>query len=138
MSTSTSRTAILHHNLRGSGREVMVSAIEIGLDLSTEAGAPIAVWPYAALEFAAPPEHAELAELRMKHDDVYNLRLFGQELIDVVISRSPTLAKEKREARTNRALRVFDGLPASPLAALYIGLFIGAVWLIHWIAGFFE
>lgn len=126
-------TAILHHNLRGSGREVVLELEAAGLALSTETGGPIAVWPFPALTFVDSPRTEEVVELRISHDDIHYLRVFGKTLVEQIVDRSPSLSAQESERRTDKALDFWKAVPEEGQFWIVTGNLIAIVGSIIWI-----
>jgi hypothetical protein len=127
--------AILHNKMRGSGREVKLAFSEVGIEIWAQGDTPLAVWPYTAILLAAPLENDEMVALRLPHDDVLALHLFGREHIARVINSSPGLRKARWGQRYEWAYRVMIGVPDPARAVVFVLPIVGVMWLIMWLRG---
>ncbi|TDQ81365.1 hypothetical protein A8950_2433 [Dongia mobilis] len=92
-------SAILFNRIRGSGREVFISLNEFGVELTSSAGAPIAIWLYAAIRIVPNDAIDEPVALRLPHDDIHELQIANLAWVAAITERSPDLLSARRAAR---------------------------------------
>jgi len=130
--------AILFHRIRGSGREVRLCLGEHGVDLTSEAGAPIAIWPYETIHFVHKDATDAPLALRVAHDDTHELHIANPAWVAAITERSPKLLSARRTARWDLIGRIWSGVPDQAQAAVILGLLaalIGGIYtLFSWFA----
>lgn len=121
-------TAILHNNLRGSGREVVIFLGDAGIEITRVGGEEIGVWPYPAVAFADTWDGGDYVELRLPHDDVLVLRIHGRDWVERIIALSPALQAAQGNSRIERMLNFWGYLPGPAQAGILFGVLGGIVW----------
>lgn len=79
---------ILFNNLRGSGREVRIHLGRAGLELETETGNPVGIWPYSAIQ-RSDNGMAPGLELRLGQDQASTLQIFDEAGTAAILTRVP-------------------------------------------------
>jgi len=116
--------AILYNTIRGTDREVQLALGNVGIEIQTAGGEPIAIWPYSVVDLRKETRTKGEGEFIADHDDVHTLRIVDPGLWSGILSRAPRA--RRTEAKSTSVLwRMFFGAPDSTVWVIWLLLFLG-------------
>lgn len=151
-------TAILHHNIRNSSREVSVTPTELGLNLVSVGGEKLGLWPYAAIRqlpdsrtqfdygealvggrlqhpaYLSPPDADYMAEFTLNHNDMLTLRVFDPVLIEHIIAQAPFVRSQRGLARRDRWFAMWLAIPVGARTVICLLPILAILYGWSWLA----
>ena len=112
--------AILFNTLRGSGRNVKVGLLDVGLELASQAGEPIAIWPYDAIDLIKETSFQSEGIFKVPYDSVHTLRIADSVSWKMIVDRAPHAAQTLRASK--RTLWDYVTMLPEPVQ---VGLWLG-------------
>ena len=116
--------AIFYNRVRGTDREVQITLGNVGIEIQTAGGEPIATWPYSVVDLRKGTRTKGEGEFIADHDDVHALRIVDPALWGGILSRAPR-ARRTETKDTSVLWRMFFGAPDSTVWVIWVLLFVG-------------
>lgn len=119
--------AIFFNRMRGSGREVSINLIEAGIEITSLAGEPIAVWPYASVDLLKETSARREGSFVADHDEINLLQVFEPSLWDRIVGRAPRARRTAFRA-TSHWWNAFIGRPDQTVFYVWAALVGAIIW----------
>ena len=140
--------SLLHNNIRGSAREVLVEPSDIGLVLKNVDSEPLSTWTFDAISLdnrthlyrplpnlddlphdryvpSYSPGSGRVMECTLAHDDLLTLRIFDAELASIIEERAPAVRKAMRESGRLGLIGIWSGIPDILRAVILMAITLG-------------